>query len=78
MPMMPSEDIRLPYTLLRKRLPIRLNLALTINKSQGQTIPNVGIYLPQEVFCHGQYHVALSRRVLMKNTKVLIKNGEVQ
>jgi len=36
----------LPFVLGRKQLPVRLSFAITINKSQGQTIPNVGIYLP--------------------------------
>jgi ATP-dependent DNA helicase PIF1 len=30
-----------------------LSFAMTINKAQGQTIPNVGIYLPELVFSHG-------------------------
>ena len=34
---------------------------MTINKSHGQTLIKVGIYLPQSVFIHGQLCVATSR-----------------
>jgi hypothetical protein len=45
-PMSPSEDLTLPFKYKRKQFPIRLSFAMTIKKAQGQTIPNVGIYLP--------------------------------
>ncbi|KAG2561030.1 hypothetical protein PVAP13_8KG131600 [Panicum virgatum] len=48
-PMSPSEDLTLPFKFKRKQFPIRLSFAMTINKAQGQTIPNVGIYLPEPV-----------------------------
>ena len=44
---------------------------MTINKSQGQTIPNVGVYLPEPVFSRGQLYVALSRATATTNIKVL-------
>ena len=50
---------------------------MTINKAQGQTIPNAGIYLPDPVFSHGQLYVALSRGVSRCNTKVLMKPNEI-
>jgi len=40
---------------------VRLSFAITINKSQGHTIPNVENYLPRHVFSHGQIYVSLSR-----------------
>ena len=72
-PMSPSEDITLPFKFKRKQFPIRLSFAMTINKAQGQTIPNVGIYLPDPVFSHGQLYVALSRGVFRKTTWLLAK-----
>ena len=52
-PMSPSDDISLPFKFKRKQFPIRLSFAVIINKAQGQTIPHVGIYLPELVFSHG-------------------------
>ena len=45
---------------------------MIINKAQAQTIHNVGLYLPQHVFSHGQLYVALSRGKSMSTTKVLV------
>jgi ATP-dependent exoDNAse (exonuclease V) alpha subunit len=44
---------------------------MMINKAQGQTIPNVGIFLPDAVFSHGQLYVALSRATAKQHVKVL-------
>ena len=34
---------------------------MTINKSQGQTLKNVGVWLNDSCFAHGQLYVAMSR-----------------
>ncbi|KAG5596918.1 hypothetical protein H5410_038150 [Solanum commersonii] len=68
----PPENEGYPFKFIRKQFPIRLCFAMTINKAQGQTIPNVGLYLPQHVFLHGQLYVALSRGISMATTKVLV------
>ena len=58
--------------LCRSQSPVRPMFALTINKRQGQTLSVMGLYLPQPVFTHGQYYVALSRCGKCSNVKVMV------
>ena len=50
-----------PFEWSRLQFPVTLAFATTINKSQGDTLKMVGIWLPQPVFGHGQLYVAPSR-----------------
>jgi ATP-dependent DNA helicase PIF1 len=68
-------DTNLPFILKRRQFPIRVAFSMTINKSQGQTLNHLGLYLPQPVFSHGQLYVALSRITSYQCIKVLIGNS---
>ena len=67
-------DKRLPLKIVRKQYPISVSFAMTINKSQGQPLSKVGLYLPRPVFTHGQLHVALSRVKSKKGLKVVVSD----
>lgn len=57
-PMIPND---LPFTFKRLQFPVRLAFAMTINKSQGQSLSLCGINLENSCFSHGQLYVACSR-----------------
>lgn len=75
-PLCPSDHEMFPFRFKRKQFPVRLSFAMTINKAQGQSIPNVGVYLPEPVFSHGQLYVALSRATARKNIKILVVHDD--
>ena len=52
---------------------------MTINKSQGQSLSYVGLFLPKPFFSHGQFNVAVSRFTSKKGLKILIcdNDGEI-
>src|SRR5437588_904756 len=56
-----TSDEELPFILERKQFPVQVCFAMTVNKSQGQSLEKVGVDLRSDAFTQGQLYVALSR-----------------
>ncbi|KAH9571718.1 hypothetical protein CY35_02G107800, partial [Sphagnum magellanicum] len=54
---------------------ITVAFAIIINKSQGQTLNNIGLYLLSSVYSHGQLYVAISRVTSSANIKIFSGQG---
>jgi ATP-dependent DNA helicase PIF1 len=72
-PLSPFEDLPLPLKFKRKQFLVRLSFSMTINRALGQTLPTVGVYLPEPIFSYGQLYNTLSRGVSRGSNWVLCK-----
>ncbi|XP_058742520.1 uncharacterized protein LOC131615017 [Vicia villosa] len=75
MDMSPSQS-PWPFKLNRRQFPIIVSYAMTINKSQGQSLDWVGLYIPKDLFSHGQLYVAISRVTTKKGIKILVHDDD--
>lgn len=66
-PRIPIITVEEAFEFKRVQFPIRLCYAMTINKSQGQSLKFVGLNLESSCFAHGQFYVAVSRVGSPKN-----------
>ena len=56
-----SDPLMYTFPWSRRQFPVRAAFATTINKSQGQTLNRVGVWLRTPPFSHGHLYVASSR-----------------
>ncbi|XP_027157969.1 uncharacterized protein LOC113759590 [Coffea eugenioides] len=68
-----EDDPTCPISFERIQFLVQLCFAMTINKTQGQTLDFVGIYLPEPIFSHGQLYVDISRAKSSNSVKALIR-----
>lgn len=71
MDMNPSES-KWPVRMQRRQFPVIVSFAMTINKSQEQSLSHVGVHLSRPVFTHGQLYVAFSRVRSIEGLKIYI------
>ncbi|XP_071740008.1 uncharacterized protein [Rutidosis leptorrhynchoides] len=63
-----------PFVLQCIQFPVKPCYAMMINKSQGQSLELVGLYLPKPVFSHGQLYMAMSRVTHPDGLKIVMVN----
>src|SRR5277367_3681492 len=62
---------QVPFEFCRRQFPVKVCFAMSINKSQGQSVNHVGLDLRSAVFTHGQLYVAVSRVTSVHNIKAI-------
>ena len=72
-PTHPKNSLECSIEFTRTQFPVKLCYSITINKSQGQTLDTVGLFLNQPVFMHGQLYVALSRTRTFSALHIVLK-----
>lgn len=74
MHLLPS-DASIPINFRHSQFPVKLSLAMSINKSQGQMLSIAGLHLREQCFSHGQLYVGCSKdRVFIYSPNNCVRN----
>eukprot|EP00102_Acyrthosiphon_pisum_P013772 XP_008183482.1 PREDICTED: ATP-dependent DNA helicase pif1-like [Acyrthosiphon pisum] len=74
-PRIPLLSSNYPFEFKRLQFPINVFFAMTINKSQRQSLKIAGIDLSDDCFTHGQFYVGCSRVSSPTSLVILAPNG---
>ena len=77
-PRIPLKNSDSVLPLRRLQFPVRLAFAMTINKSQGQSLKVAGVDLSTPCFAHGQLYVACSRVGSPSNLFIHVPDGRTK
>ena len=72
----PADEHKFGFEWQRIQFPVRVAFAMTVHKSQGQTLNKVAVWLEEPCFGHGQLYVAASRVASPDNIRFFLKNSE--
>ena len=72
----PADEQKFGFEWQRIQFPVRVAFAMTVHKSQGQTLNKVAVWLEEPCFGHGQLYVAASRVGNPDNIKFFVKSPE--
>ncbi|KAL3653006.1 hypothetical protein CASFOL_002687 [Castilleja foliolosa] len=69
-------DTKIPFEFQRHQFSIMISYAMSINKSQGQSLSYVGLYLDKPVFSHGRLYVVVSLFSNRKGLRILLSQED--
>lgn len=67
---------RLPFKFHKSQYPIIVSNVMIINKSLGQSLSIVGLFLKRPVFKHVQLYVVVSRVMSCQGLKIILCDSE--
>jgi hypothetical protein len=70
------ENSGLPFDFTRVQFPLILAYAVSVHKSQGQSLQRIGVIVDRDSFAHGQVYTALSRTSGWDNITVLMPGND--
>lgn len=69
-------DSRNPLKFQRRQLHLVVSFTMSINKSQGQSLKHVGVYLPTSVFSYDQLYIVISRVTSRKSLNIMLTGDD--